>query len=49
VTNKGDEILHDFQMDKVAVAMNLFVNQDGSLDGQVQNLHFGGGEIINPG
>ena len=26
VTNKGDEILHDFQMNEIAAAMNLFVN-----------------------
>jgi hypothetical protein len=49
LTNKGDEILHDFKMNEVAGAMKLFVNQDGSIDGKVQNLHFTGGEIVNEG
>jgi hypothetical protein len=49
VANKGDAILHDFTMNEISAAMKLFVNEDGSLDGSVQNLHFTGGEIVTPG
>lgn len=47
-TNKEDQLLHDFKMLNVTVAMNLFINQDGSLDGSVETLHFTGGEIVTP-
>ena len=48
VTNKEDVVLHDFTMDKIAIDMNLFINQDGSIDGYVSTLHFTGGEIVTP-
>ena len=49
VAKKGEEVLHDFEMQGVAAAMELYINQDGSIDGNVQKLHFTGGEIVNPG
>ena len=47
-TNKEENLLHDFTMENLDAEMNLFINQDGSLDGWVNNLHFTGGEIVTP-
>jgi hypothetical protein len=48
IVNKGDELLHDFTMNEITALMTLFVNEHGSLDGELHDLHFKSGTIVTP-
>jgi hypothetical protein len=48
VAKKGGDLLHDFVMNEINGQMNLFINQEGSIEGSVQNLHFKDGSIVTP-